>query len=202
MRFRPDAVASWVDAQGAFDRGLPVRSGTDGSIMPGFGIGQGTGSDSDLEFTPFMFGEDTGSWNPTTRQWGGMLRSGPPPGDDRGETLLHELTHSMQQMSGRLTNAPMARYTPVEVPDIPTLMDTASELVAIVVANIYASERGRPLRANHYGSQDLTDPRVFASTAELRRQLLDFRARMPAVAARLARINTTFNPFRTLLAVA
>jgi hypothetical protein len=194
-RLDHNAAASWLNNQGAFAAGLRARDGATGAVIPGGGTGQGTGSDSDLAYTPSMFGEDRGGWNRNTRleSWVRMHQSAPLPGDERGEQLLHELTHSMQQMSGRLTNAPMSGYL---------RMDTASEVVAIVVANIYASERGRSLRANHNGYDVLADQRRFASNVELRRQLLDFRSRMPAVAAQLARVNTAFNPFRTLAAVA
>jgi hypothetical protein len=105
------------------------------------------------------------------------------PGDDRSEVLLHEMVHSLQQMAGMLINAP--RKPP---------LDTSSEVNAITVTNIYSSERGRMARADHHGNAPALDP-FGPSGAEASSTLGELRKCLPGLVARLARIDTPYNPF-------
>jgi len=182
---RPNADTRALHVRAAFPRGAPLRSGLDGHIVRRFGRGTGGGTDSEIAYTPFRFASDTGLRLDTDRLASAEIggRSSVVPGDDRGEVLLHEMVHSLQHMAGMLINA--QRKPP---------MDTSSEVNAITVTNIYASERGRMARADHHGNTPALDPfgpagdEAFSTLGELRKCL-------PGLVARLARIDTPYNPF-------
>lgn len=109
----------------------------------------------------------------------------PDPGYDPAEMLLHELVHALREMSGRENTLPMGRG-----------FDTREEFFAILVTNIYSSERGRfrPLRADH-GRGNLVDPQVWRDDAEIQTLILNFSYSNPSLTHRLARVQTAFNPF-------
>jgi hypothetical protein len=183
-----DAQASPTSHRDATVRGAPIRSGSDGWHNPRSGHGTGRGSDSRVRYTPFILASDmSGGWSRGSRQaWfelTGQLPLG--PGVERGELLLHEMVHSLQHMTGTLTNQPMGSN-----------FQTVTEFNAVMVANVYASERARPLRANHTGYHRATNPRAFSTDPIFAGRLVEFRKSLPGLAARLARINTPFNPFR------
>jgi hypothetical protein len=187
-----NADATPTSDQGAFARGAPIRSGADGHLIRGARPGTGRGSDSRVRYTPFIFASDMGGWTPRTRQaWADLTGQPPPaPGDDRGEFLLHEIIHSLQHLTGTLTNDPM-RTTP---------FDTVSEFNAIVVTNIYSSERGRTLRSHHHGFTPAHDPSQLRTNPLFVTRINELRKRLPGLVARLSRIQTGFNPFRAATA--
>jgi hypothetical protein len=111
----------------------------------------------------------------------------PAPGDERGEMLLHELVHSLQHVSGTLTNEPMHG----------TGFDTVSEFNAIVVTNVYSSERGRVLRSHHHGFTPAQNPGAVQTNPIFATRLNQFRQAQPALAQRLAAIRADWNPFYT-----
>jgi len=182
---RPNADTRALHARPAFPRGAPLRAARDGHVGRRFGHGTGGGTDSEIAYTPFRFASDMGLRLDTDRLLSVELSGQPSvlPGDDRGEVLPHEMVHSLQQMAGMLINAP--RKPP---------MHTSSEVNAITVANIYASERGRMARADHHTNHPALDPfgpsgdEAFSTLGELRKCL-------PGLVARLARIDTPYNPF-------
>src|SRR5258708_23434633 len=63
------------------------------------------------------------------------------------EILFHEMVHATRQMRGIFNPMPLG-----------FLYDTEEEFFAILLANIYASETGRPidLRSDHHGFEHLT----------------------------------------------
>jgi hypothetical protein len=157
-----------LNIRAAFAPGSPVRSGSDGRVLPALGRGTGRGSRSEIRYTPFRFAADTGPGQPEI-----------DPGAERGAILLHEMVHSLQQMAGGEVRAKWPG------------MDTSSEFNAILVTNIYSSERWRTARSHHHGFTPAVDPTgsgVDAGLGELRKCL-------PGLVARLALIDTQFNPF-------
>lgn len=184
-----NADAAAVSRRDAFAAGMPIRNAGDGRVIRGAGVGTGRGSDSVVHYTPDTFGEDRGGWSGEARAaWVLLTGAEPPgPGDDRGEVLLHELVHALQELTGTMTNAP----TPAAA-----ALDTVSEFNAIVVANVYSSERGRLLRAHHHGQVPATNPDAFRFHPMLASRLHELRKRLPGLAGRLGLIDTPFNPFR------
>jgi hypothetical protein len=183
-----DAIAHPMSHRDATVRGAPLRSGADGWHNPRWGHGTGRGSDSSVSYTPFILASDmSGGWSRGSRQaWFELTgQLAPSPGVERGELLLHEMVHSLQHMTGTLTNQPMGSD-----------FHTVTEFNAVMVANVYASERARPLRANHLGFHPAANPRAFSTDPIFAGRLIEFRKSLPGLAARLARIDTPFNPFR------
>src|SRR5262249_2212673 len=112
-----------------------------GGVLPGNSVGTGTGSDVLIRYSP-----DT---------WKGA--SADKPGSDGPEILFHEMCHGVRQMNGKMYCSSMA--------DNPGY-DTYEEFFAIVVSNMYRSEKGmNVLRKDHGGFQplppELTDPDKF-----------------------------------------
>jgi Effector protein len=186
---RHNASAGATDFRAATPRGAPVRDGDDGHHDPRWGHGTGRGSDSRLRYSPFMFVSDMGGgWSASAEAaWRNISAQLPPaPGDDRGEMLLHEMVHSLQQMTGTQTNDPMPS----------TSFDTVSEFNAVLVTNIYASERRRLLRAHHHGFTPTLNPTAAWTDPMFVTRINEFRKRLPNLVVALARIDTDFNPFR------
>jgi hypothetical protein len=183
-----NADSTPTNYRAATPRGAPVRSGRDGHHDPRWGHGTGRGSDSRIRYTPFILASDMGGWSPSTEAaWRRISGQSPPaPGDDRGEYLLHEMVHSLQQMTGTQTNDPMRK----------TLFETVSEFNAILVTNIYASERRRLLLSHHHRSTPALNPTAAWTDPMFVTRINEFRKRLPNIAVALARIDTDFNPFR------
>ena len=100
-------------------------------------------------------------------------------------TLLHELVHAAEDVHGKLYCSPMGWG-----------FDTVAEFDAILVENIYRSERSMMLRRYHTNLTDeLTTPLMTPKPAFIR-LLRSFRDRMPALAQQLGEVNTSYNPLR------
>jgi hypothetical protein len=131
-----DAAERPNHTEDGVDKGLPVlQCGTHAGQPDRKGrIGTGRGTDSIIRFTP----QDFDSSNSV-------------PGDGRDETLLHELVHGLRDARGQ------ARC--ISLPE-PALLrrkkrfrqdyDDVEEFLAILITNIYRSEKKRPgLRRDH-----------------------------------------------------
>jgi hypothetical protein len=181
-----NAFASAKDVLHATRKGQPERSGVDGhTLLDGHGkpiVGKGGGSDSDVSFTPLMFTK-------YCKQHKNGHRSGAQP----DEVLFHEMVHATRQMRGIFNPLPLG-----------FLYDTEEEFFAILLANIYASETGRPidLRSDHHGFEHLT-PDTNAKFLP-KRDMTDYRYRLvsklvheePRMALELRNIGCLFNPIR------
>ena len=105
--------------------GFEVRN-EDGIKLPGKGLGTGTGTSSTIDYTP-------GMWGPS----GTAHAQG--PGSLADEILCHELVHAGRQMKGVQHNRRVSDFYQNE-----------EEYVAVVVTNIYMSEKKQTkLRASH-----------------------------------------------------
>lgn len=155
-------------------------------------IGDGTGSDTIVNFTPAMWVSSD-----VAAAFGAANAAG--PGVRKDEILLHEMVHGMRQMTGTsLCSA---------TPDNPGL-DTVEEFMAIVISNMYRSENNMPgLRADHWGfvplSGDLSDSQAFIDkdkdkpTSNYKR-LLQLKREHPDLCSNLKKVPSTFNPFKLI----
>jgi hypothetical protein len=137
-------------------------------------VGTGTGSDSIVNYTPGIFATAT---------------SGAGPGGMADEILLHEMVHGLRQMMGR--------WVRERVNGNPG-MDNHEEFTAIVISNVYRSERGIPRsRRDHHGyvplAGDVTNPAIFRTTFSQYLSYMDIE--MPGVCALPRRATCSFNPF-------
>lgn len=186
MRIRPyvptpesgqcNATATPTDGAAATLRGTTVLDRNDRLPAPGQPrvTGTGTGSDTIVRYSP------------TTFQPGSVCSTG--PGATADEILLHEMIHGVRHMAGRAV-----REQVVGNPG----MTNYEEFVAIVVSNIYRSERGlTQLRRDHAGFNVLndatTDPAVFHTT--YRTYFGHFWVEQQRLFDNLRRARCTFNP--------
>jgi hypothetical protein len=141
--------------------------------------GTGRGSDAEIFFSPER------------------LRLG-GPGMNPDEVLFHEMVHAVRAIQGVSTSTFKMGGG----------YDNAEEFAAVVVTNVYMSEKKQTaLRANH-GSRVLPNPEKFLDSPDVpapgaRGLLGSFRLRQPTFFAALAGIApnvAAFNPFRQLAA--
>jgi hypothetical protein len=181
-----NAYAIAKDPQHATRAGQPERSGSNGQVLPdALGnpvIGDGTGSDSDIKFTPGMF---------TRFCRHQKARRLPRSGAQPDEVLFHEMVHSTREMLGIFDPLPF-RFG----------YDTEEEFFAILLANIYASETGRPidLREDHHGFDHLwadTDAKFIPNPSDpFYRLIAKLVTQQPVMALEIGKINCRFNPIR------
>jgi hypothetical protein len=143
-------------------------------------------------------------WNPQTVAGVGFVPSAADfrqaPGVERDEILLHEMVHALRQMRGTTDF-----HQPLDAPHY----DTVEEFMAIVVSNVFRSERHRPgLRRDHWGFQALpadqqADPNVFLSAASVggdsnRARMLQLRRDGEQFFNDMKRSPAAWNPFRLM----
>ena len=155
-------------------------------------VGDGTGSDVVVNFTPAMWTKGD-----VTAAFGAANAAG--PGVRKEEILLHEMVHGMRQMTGTARCA--------AVPDNPG-MDTVEEFMAIVISNVYRSEQNLPgLRADHWGfaalSADLSDSNKFVNNSKdgatsNSKRLQQLKHEHPQLCENLKKVQATFNPFQVI----
>jgi hypothetical protein len=175
---RCNAYASPTDVEDATGKGATVND-TYGNPIKKYKPGTGTGSDAILQYSSDTF------------RSGSACASG--PGATPDEILLHEMTHGLRQMAGMSDKLKVKENLN---------MHNFEEFVAIVISNIYRSERKIPqLRSDHTGFVALTgpttDPDVFAKTFRDHLSLLVFQ--QTALCSNLARVKCDFNPIASYL---
>lgn len=136
--------------------------------------GTGTGSDTEIRFSPNTF-----------------AAPGAPkgPGTAPDEILLHEMVHGLRQMAGRAIFE--------QVNGNPG-MENYEEFAAIVISNVYRSELGiSPLRQDHWGFNPLTGPTTAAATFKTTysQYLSDMGVEQPRLCENLRKVSCAFNPF-------
>jgi hypothetical protein len=189
-----NATAGPTDWSKSAPKGQTVLScgGSTQNQQIGTLIGDGTGSDVVVNFSPAMWVKSD-----VTAAFGATNATG--PGVSKEEILLHEIVHGMRQMSGTARCA--------AVPDNPG-MDTVEEFMAIVISNVYHSEQNLPgLRSDHKGfiplSADLSDTNKFVNfnkdlpTSNLKR-LQQLKSEHPQLCENLKKVQATFNPFQVV----
>jgi hypothetical protein len=128
-----------------------------------------------VSFTPYIHGRHT------------RCVTGPsgfyPAGDSPQESLMHELTHAVRAVAGKLGSLYVAE----------------EEDIAMLVANIFSSETSRCLRLRYEDNQCVKDdPRVYSQQyVEDNRDLIKaFHKQHPDFTRWLARVKAPFNPLR------
>jgi hypothetical protein len=141
------------------------------------------GSNPVVKFTPVRF---TNFCN--------AQKKGHKSGAQPDEVLFHEMVHATRQMRGTFNPLPLGY-----------LYDTEEEFFAILLANVYASETGRPidLRSDHHSFEHLTTDTNVRFLPK--RDLNDYRYRLvaklvhdePRLARELNNVqHAPFNPVR------
>jgi hypothetical protein len=184
-----NAVTTPGDLRRATIAGQPEYD-AQGHAQPTWGRGTGQGSSVSIAYSPRTGIDDTHLYF-MSRHWEvfWMVHAGLvplAPGNDRVEILVHEMVHALAMLTGSITGR---RY-------VAGRWDNEDEFRAILVTNIYSSERGRPLRMTHRGGQLMANPGTVGGVQNLAQLLTRFATEMPALTARLRGIETPFNPFR------
>ncbi|MFL5240688.1 MAG: M91 family zinc metallopeptidase [Gemmataceae bacterium] len=147
-------------------------------VLPGNFVGTGAGSDVLIRYSP-------GTWKGSAAD---------KPGSDGPEILFHEMCHGVRQMNGKMYCSSMA--------DNPGY-DTYEEFFAIVVSNMYRSEKGlTTLRQDHHGFNalpaPLTDPEQFLKDGSNLDHIQKAAEEDPkkVLINNLANVACRFNPFK------
>jgi hypothetical protein len=138
-------------------------------------MGTGKGTSYTLYFTPYYVGES----RPTG------------PGNGADEVLLHELIHGLNSIKGNLRLTGGA----------PDFFDGLEEFTAILITNLYSSQTGRALRADHRGHtllpQALCNPQAFFNRyRDAVRDCYRFHASLTSIYKSWDAKLVPFNPFR------
>ena len=171
-----NATATADDLRAATMKDTTALSGTGQLPAPDDRVvGTGTGSDTTIRFSPSIFAGVAGA--PTG------------PGATPDEILLHEMLHGLRHMMGRAVKEGV-----VGSPG----MDNYEEFAAIVVSNMFRSERGlTQLRKDHHGFIPLTG--TLASTAGFKSAFSSYLTYMsmeqPRFCHNLRQAGLAFNPF-------
>ena len=143
-------------------------------------LGRGGGSDTEIRFNALM-------WVPPPG--GGAVA----PGAEADEILLHEMGHGLRQMRGQMQCSGTS--------DNPAY-DTREEFVAILISNLYRSERRRPgLRSDHGAnspplSAALSDSATFLSTGNHKDYIHQMFDEDLVFAKNLSNVSCPFNPVK------
>ncbi|HUQ94266.1 MAG TPA: hypothetical protein VM120_21480 [Bryobacteraceae bacterium] len=173
-----NATAGAKDPQAATLKGTTLLN-PNGTLPPKENRveGTGVGSDTTVRFSPSTWGPSTG------------CNTG--PGANADEILLHEMVHGVRQMAGRsVKEAP---------PKGSEGLTNYEEFVAILVSNIYRSEKNIPgLRKDHAGFAQLTAPDT--DPAQFKTKFASFLSNVgieqQRFANNLAQATCAFNPLR------
>jgi hypothetical protein len=126
------------------------------------------------------------------------------PGGTPAESLFHELVHAFRLVTGKATDrkGPLNPYVPNSLKNYPDY-DVVEDFFAILVTNIFASETGRPLRANHDDTTlmppQLSTSKGFLDVPEYLELVKDFCYDHKSVAEKIRDVPSQFNPIRELL---
>lgn len=139
--------------------------------------GRGTGTAGIILYTPGFF-------SPGNQLY--CLQSG--AGLSPEEVLVHEILHTVAYSNGiadpRTLPAPLSHFHSV------------GEYYAVVITNIYSSERGLTLRGEYPGVRPLTDPVGFYHQNRNDEMIGRFCVDLPELSRALSRIPCNFNPIR------
>ncbi len=183
-------INAWTAAlsgSAATTPGTPWFNGTPPQVR---GLGNGHGSNIRIQYSPSISQDDTHLYfldrhahDPRAIPTGTAQFA---PGNDCGELLLHEMIHGLAWMSGCGRG-----FSPTN-----DTWDTADEFLPIFVTDIFASERGRPLRITHRTGVLSINPDVWSANPALASQIAAI-ANTPQLhdfVNDLKNIDTRFNP--------
>jgi hypothetical protein len=124
------------------------------------------------------------------------------PGGSPAEALFHELVHAFLIVTETASNRKGPSIVPGSSVKYPEY-DTEDDFFAILIANIFSSETGRPLRAGHDGAEalppNLSTNVGFLAVEAYARLVKQFCSDHPSVSAKLSNVRSAFNPIAFLL---
>ena len=202
----PWAGAQATVLQNATPRGRPVIESADygvGEVLTDRRtgkplLGTGAGSHTTIRYTAanFVHHRRVLTWRIQRQRERGRRPAGEElcrPGDDADEYLLHEMVHGLRHMAGVSHARPlvgsMVRY------------DDEEEFFAILIANIYMSEKGeRLLRRDHHGhyplGKDRDSSREFLLDLQNASLIRKLYTQQRAFCERIRAVRCRFNPIR------
>jgi hypothetical protein len=190
-----NALTHPISWRGAVPRGEPPRDRS-GAVIHREGVsgtGRGSGTSTIIRYSPSAWADI--SEIRSVALGIGVDRPVTSPLRDQAEVLLHEISHAIRNMRGLRGSRAIAN--PPATSPIPQGLENEEELFAITVANIFSSERGRTLRGGHRPMTELAHPDFWREPA-IYTFMQDYIRALPAFTGRLERIDTAFNPFRSI----
>lgn len=160
--------------------------------------GTGTGSHAEIKYTAAKFVHSLPilTWRIRRQALSGRR---PPnedlcrPGDDADEYLLHEMVHGLRYMAG------VSHFRPLT--GALTFYDNEEEFFAILITNIYMSEKGeRLLRRDHYAhaplGKDLDTSAEFLRHPQHAALIKKLATQQDQLFERIRTVRCRFNPIR------
>jgi hypothetical protein len=202
----PDAAERAESPQDATLRGQPVIEGAknqvgrilsdDATGKPVLGTGAGSNAGIAYTATRFFHHHPVLTWRIQRQREKGRRPTDETlcrPGDDADEFLLHEMVHGLRNMAGVSHARPMVGTL--------TRYDNEEEFFAILVTNIYMSEKGeRLLRRDHRGhyllGKDLDTSREFLRDVQNASLVQKLYTQQRALCRHIAAVRCRFNPIR------
>jgi hypothetical protein len=126
------------------------------------------------------------------------------PGGTPAEALFHELVHAFRLVTGKATDrkGPLNPYLPAFLKKLSRLR-RGRRFFAILVANIFASETGRPLRADHNGltllPSKLSTNNGFLAVEEYADLVREFCSDHNSISQKLRDVPSAINPIKEVL---
>ena len=125
-------------------------------------------------------------------------------GGTPAESLFHELVHAFRYVTekGSKRKGPLNPYLPTALKNYPEY-DIVEDFFAVLIANIFASETGRPLRANHDDLEalpsHLSTNESFLAVEEYARLVRQFCVDHTSVSQQFRDVPSAFNPIKEVL---
>jgi hypothetical protein len=124
------------------------------------------------------------------------------PGGTPAEALFHELVHAFRFVTEKASKRKGPSTPPGSKKTYPEY-DTEEDFFAILIANIFASETGRPLRAGHDDTatlpSHLASNQGFLAVEDYLRLVRQFCSDHPSVSIQLRDVPGVFNPIAEVL---
>jgi hypothetical protein len=126
------------------------------------------------------------------------------PGGTPEETLFHELVHAFRLVTEKASNriGPSLPYIPENLKKYPEY-DVEEDFFAVLVTNIFSSETGRPLRADHGALKvlpsQLSGNKDFLAIEPYAELVRKFCTDHSSVSQKLRDVPSAFNPIKELL---
>lgn len=176
------AYARADDPRKAAEKGTPLKAQNSFGPVTVFAIGGG--SSATIGFSPDTWTPGNHHYRNKWRKWN-MLRG--DAGQTADEVLFHELVHAVRMTHGKLNKNPMGDD-----------YDEHDEFCAILLANIYISEKGGKLRSSHRAYHELAIDNKFPSEIYTRyTSPIEMCCReLPELTRKLAEVDCPFNPVR------
>jgi hypothetical protein len=128
------------------------------------------------------------------------------PGGTPEEVLFHELVHAFRIVTGQSSDRKMYPNTFLSAAAMLKGLqeyDLEEDFFAVLIANIFSAETGRPLRGGHHANEALppalSSNKAFLAVEDYARLVRQFCVQHHSVSQELSRVPTTFNPIKEVL---